>query len=269
MTMTRLTGVILDWAGTTVDYGCIAPAQAFMRLFERAGVPVTPEEARRPMGTAKRDHIATVLNFPRVFASWESVHGRQPTDDDVSALYAEFIPQQTAALLERADPIPGVVETVAAFRAMGLKIGSNTGYTRAMIETLAPAAAERGYMPDAIVVPEDVGAGRPAPFMAFENARRLSIYPMWTLVKIGDTPVDMEEAANAGMWAIGLAKTGNEIGLSESEIVTLPPDQLDAKLSHAHARLTAAGAHYVVDSLADALPLLEMIEHRLANGERP
>ncbi|MFN8531648.1 MAG: phosphonoacetaldehyde hydrolase [Anaerolineae bacterium] len=229
----RVQGLIFDWAGTTVDYGCIAPTQAFMRLFADYGMTITLEEARGPMGMAKRDHIAHVLNLPRVSDQWQQTKNRQPTDDDVSAMYKDFIPAQTAALLERAEPIPGVIETVAALRAMGLKIGSNTGYTRSMVEALIPAAAKHGYSPDVVVVPEDVGAGRPAPFMAFEIARKLGLYPMWTLIKVGDTVVDIEEAINAGMWGVAVAKTGNEIGLSEAEVTALPPDELAAKLESA------------------------------------
>ena len=30
--------VIFDWAGTTVDYGCFAPVQAFADVFEHHGV---------------------------------------------------------------------------------------------------------------------------------------------------------------------------------------------------------------------------------------
>ena len=56
-------GVIFDWAGTTVDYGCFAPVQAFMEAFAHYGVPVTAEETRKPMGMLKRDHIRTMLEL--------------------------------------------------------------------------------------------------------------------------------------------------------------------------------------------------------------
>ncbi len=265
----KVQAVILDWAGTTVDYGCIAPTQAFMRLFEKFGAPITLDEARGPMGMAKRDHISVVLNSPRVAALWQAAHGRPPTDDDVSAMYADFIPAQTAALLERADPIPGVLDAIAAFRAMGLKIGSNTGYTLSMMEQLIPEAAKRGYSPDVVVVPESVGAGRPAPFMAFEIARRLGIFPMWTIVKVGDTPVDIEEAKTAGMWAVALTRTGNEIGLSESDFDALAADDRAARLVAAADKFTRLGADYVVESLADVPPLISMINERLARGGMP
>jgi phosphonoacetaldehyde hydrolase len=43
--------------------------------------------------------------------------------------------------------------------------------------------------------------------------RLLNVYPPVTCVKIGDTVVDMEEGKNAGMWTIGLTRSGNAIWL--------------------------------------------------------
>ncbi len=42
--------LLLDWAGTTMDFGCMAPAVVFIKVYEKAGVPITMEEARQPMG---------------------------------------------------------------------------------------------------------------------------------------------------------------------------------------------------------------------------
>jgi len=63
--------VIFDWAGTTVDYGCFAPVQAFQEAFAHHGVPVTLEETRKPMGMLKRDHIRTMLRMERIARAWE------------------------------------------------------------------------------------------------------------------------------------------------------------------------------------------------------
>ena len=68
--------VIFDWAGTTVDYGCFAPVQAFQEAFAHHGVPVTLEETRKPMGMLKRDHIRTMLRMECIARAWEETHGR-------------------------------------------------------------------------------------------------------------------------------------------------------------------------------------------------
>ena len=81
--------------------------------------------------------------------------------------------------------------------------------------------------------------------------------------------MDIEEGLNAGMWTIGLAVTGNLMGLTESEILALNPEELDNKRKIIFDQLYKAGAHFVVDSLADCPMVVEEINERLANGERP
>lgn len=267
--MAALQAVILDWAGTTIDYGCQAPAAVFIEVFRKHGVDITIQEAREPMGMFKRDHIAAITQMPAVSARWMAVHGRAPNDNDVEALYQSFSPVQMAALADHAGLIPGAREAVDAFRARGLKIGSCTGYTRAMMDVLAPLASQQGYAPDALVCGDEVRAGRPAPWMALQNALLLDVFPMAAIVKIGDTPVDMHEGRNAGMWTIGVALTGNEVGLTQAETTSLTSAERTARLETAYGRLRAAGAHFVVETLADAVPLLDQIETALAQGARP
>lgn len=45
----KIEAVIFDWAGTTVDYGCFAPVQAFTEVFKEFGVIPTMEEVRKRM----------------------------------------------------------------------------------------------------------------------------------------------------------------------------------------------------------------------------
>jgi phosphonoacetaldehyde hydrolase len=262
-------GVVLDWSGTTLDYGCFAPTVVFVQLFKEQGVEITMEQARRPMGAYKRDHIAQIMAMPDVAVRWESVHGHLPGDQDVQSLYETFIPRQIDSIVEYADLIPNVKETVDAFHSLGLKVGSCTGYTRAMMEPLLPEAKKRGYNPDAVVCPDEVAGGRPAPWMCYHNAMKLGIYPMESMVKIGDTFIDIAEGLNAGMWTIGLAMTGNELGLTEAEVTALPRESLQTRLTPIYRKMYEAGAHYVIDSLADTLPILDQINTRLARGEKP
>lgn len=61
--MAKFDGVIFDWTGTTVDYGCFAPVQAFADSFAEFGVIPTMDEVRAPMGMLKRDHVRTMLQM--------------------------------------------------------------------------------------------------------------------------------------------------------------------------------------------------------------
>lgn len=264
-----LQAVILDWAGTTMDFGCLAPAVVFRAVYKQFGVEITMEQAREPMGAHKRVHIAQIAAMEPVRAKWREVHGAYPGDDDVERMFQAFVPAQLKVLADYADLIPGCLEAIAAFRARGLKIGSTTGYTREMMDLLQAEAAKRGYTPDATVCATDVPAGRPAPWMCLMNAQHLGIYPMESIVKIGDTLPDVYEGLNAGMWTIGLVMTGNELGVSSEELNAMDPVLKAAKRARAYTRMTQAGAHYVVDGIADVPPLLDAIAARLARGERP
>jgi len=207
--------------------------------------------------------------MPPLAAQWEQHHGAPPSDADVEALFQEFIPLQLEALPNFLDVIPGIPAAVDAMRARGMKIGATTGYNEAMMALCLEAGAAAGYVPDVSIAVTQVPAGRPAPWMAVKAAMELEVYPFEAIVKIGDTVTDVQEGLNAGMWTIAVTRTGNEVGLSRAEAEGLDPESMAQLLSKAEEKLAAAGAHYVIESAADAGPVLEEINGRLARGERP
>src|SRR5688572_27703698 len=119
-----LRAVVFDWAGTVLDYGSRAPVLAVMRTFADHGVPVTSEEARGPMGMAKRDHIVALFEMSRVRDAWTIVHGKPPGEPDVERLYKSFIETQRGFLVENAELIPGCLSAIAACRDRCLALGS-------------------------------------------------------------------------------------------------------------------------------------------------
>ncbi len=259
----RLKCLVLDWAGTTVDFGSLAPARTMQKLFGRKQIDLSEAEARHNMGLPKKEHIRGILSMPRIRDEWQRIQGRIPTDADVDEVYGEFIPLQFSCLDEYSAVIPGVPETVEQFRKRGLKIGSTTGYTRAMLDLLLDKSAKEGYRPDCSLTPEEAGAGRPHPFMMYETAVRLQVYPLAAIAKIGDTPADIHEGLNAGAWSIGVAGTGNMIGLSLADFDVLPAAEKELRLAKARAELENAGAHYVVDALDEVIGVLDDIDARL------
>jgi phosphonoacetaldehyde hydrolase len=234
----KIRAVIFDWAGTTVDRGSLAPVRTLERVFSDAGVPILEEEARRDMGIAKRDHIAALLGIPRIQAEWQKRHGRSVSPDDGDLLYQHFIPLQFECLREYSQVLPGVPEITAQLRSRGIKIGSTTGYTRAMLDVLVEQANKQGYHPDCSFSPEDAGAGRPHPYMIYAAAIKMQVYPMKAILKVGDTVSDIHEGLNAGTWSVGVCATGN----STQQV------------------LLDAGAHYVVNSVIDLMSIIEDLE---------
>lgn len=265
----KLQAVILDWAGCTMDFGCMAPAVVFIEVFKRRNVPITMEEARAPMGAHKRVHIQRICELDSVRRRWREAYGRDPGDGDVEAMFEDFVPLQLACLSEYSALIPGAREIVEACRMRGYRIGSTTGYTEEMTEINRRDAARQGYVPDSTVSASQMPAGRPYPFMCLQNVINLGVSPVEAAVKVDDTIPGVEEGLNAGMWTVGLAVSGNEVGLPPDQWQALPEDQKRQKREQAYGRLYASGAHYVIDSIADLMPCLDDVECRLARGERP
>lgn len=254
-----IVAILLDWAGTTIDHGSRGPAAVFVEIFRRRGVDITVAEARGPMGRAKLDHIAAVAALPRVAHAWRGVHGHAPTRADVEAMYHEFLPLQREVLARETIVIPGVVEAVAACRALGMRIGSTTGYTRELMEVVAPLAAAQGYTPDVIVCADDVPEGRPAPWMNLRAAETLGAYPLHRIVVVDDTPVGIEAGRHAGCVTVAVSRTGNALGLSLDELETLPRADLADRLAVIEREFRAVGADHVIASVADLPDLLRTL----------
>jgi phosphonoacetaldehyde hydrolase len=264
-----IAGVIFDWAGTTVDFGCFAPTVSIVEAFARRGVMLTLAEARGPMGLEKKEHMRRLLAEPGISMRWKEATGSDPGPQDTDSLYEDLEPRLALAVKRHADLVPGTVELADELRTWGIKIGSTTGYLRPLMDILTAEAARQGFSPDATVCPSDVPAGRPYPWMCFLIAMKLELFPPHRVVKIGDTPADMQEGVNAGMWTIGVTLSGNEVGLSEQGLKALPDDQRTALCEKASRRLREAGAHYVTESVATCRAVLARIEERLMRGEHP
>ena len=265
----HLKAVIFDWAGTLVDHGSLAPMGVFVEAFAEFGVSITIDEARGPMGMAKRPHIAALMALPRIAAEWQRVNGAAPTEADIDRVYDVFVPKNIAVAARYADMIPGAAAVAETLRQRGLKIGTTTGYTHEIMAEVTPVAAKQGFTADAMACTGDTPEGRPTPFLIYKVLLDLAIWPAWATVKVDDTEVGVAEGLNAGAWSVGVAVSGNVFGLSLADTQALAPDEFARRRAAAAEKLTAAGAHYVIDSVADLMPVIAAIEGRLARGERP
>ncbi len=258
--MRQFEAVIFDWAGTTVDYGCFAPVEAFIKAFEEFGITPTVDEVREPMGMLKRDHIRTMLSMERISAEWIRIHGSAFTEDDVEKVY-ELSEKKIFEILENfAEPKPYVLETISELRKQGIKIGSTTGYTDEMMEIVVPVAKENGYEPDCWFSPNSVNnMGRPYPYMIYKNMEKLGVRDIHNVVKVGDTVADIKEGLAAGVISVGIVEGSSIMGLSNAEYNALSSEEKNMQCKRVRAVYENAGADYVIQDMSELIPLLKYL----------
>jgi len=267
----KVKAVILDWSGTTADAYVIAPAVVFVDVFKNQGVEISMTEARGPMGLRKDLHIKALTEVPEIRERWKEVHGKDPDQGDVDRMFADFVPLQLECLRQYTTLLPGVAEVTQKLQKEGIKIGSTTGFVRSMVDILEADAKKQGYVPDASVAGDEVENGaRPKPFMVYKNLDMLDVHPIQSVIKVDDTVSGVGEALEAGCWGVGVARYSNYMDINAlDEEKSLSEAEIQRRLAKTREILTKAGAHYVLDSIAELPAVVEDINQRLARGEKP
>jgi phosphonoacetaldehyde hydrolase len=265
----HLQAVVLDWAGTVVDFGSFAPTQIFVEAFAEFGVRVSLEEARGPMGMGKWDHIRTLCNQPDIARRYQAAFGHPPTDDDVTAIYNRFMPLQIEKIAEHSALIPGALQVIEQLRGKGLKIGSCSGYPAVVMAKVVELARTNGYVADHVVATDEVPNGRPYPAQALANVIALGIDDVAACVKVDDTWPGILEGRKAGMWTVALTCSGNALGLSYADFKALPAEQLARERVRIGEMFEGARPHYLIDTIVELPGVIEDINARLARGEVP
>jgi phosphonoacetaldehyde hydrolase len=265
----NLKAIIFDWAGTTVDFGCLCPVAAFQSAFARRGVTVAPADIHQYMGLRKREHIQALLALPEVANLWKLANRREPVAGDVEQVYRDAEKSLVESVHQFASPTPNLLEAVESARRMELKIGSTTGYTASVMQRLAPTARVKGYMPDSWVAADQVPQGRPWPWMIFKSMEEMGVCPPGAVIKVGDTVADVEEGINAGTWTVGVVESSSLVGKSTAELDAMRPRSREMLFHKARRQFVEAGVHFVIQDLSKLESVIERVESRLENGVLP
>ncbi len=258
--MAKFKAAVFDWAGTTIDFGSFAPMGVFVEAFNSFGVTISIEEARGPMGRPKWDHIATLMSDPSIAERWAERHGSKPTKADIDRVYAVFVPMNEEVVAKYATLVPGTKAVMENLRARGMKIGSTTGYTRSIMQRVLPLAAAQGYTPDNLVCADDLPEGRPGPLGMYKCFVDLVVYPPAAVIKVDDTEPGIAEGVAAGCVTVGVTLSGNAVGKTPDELAVMPAGEVDALRQSAAAKLRAAGADHIIDTIADLPALIDRLE---------
>lgn len=261
--------VILDWAGTAVDFGCFGPVAVFQEAFKSFGIEPGIGETRQPMGKEKREHVREMLAISRIKELWKNKYGREPNEEDLDAIFAKVQELMPKTLANFAEPVPGCIEALNALRARGIVIGSCTGYSRPMMKELIPNAEALGFKPDYLVTSDEVPQGRPFPWMCWLNCIKMGIFPPEAVVKVGDTVADIQEGRNAGHWTVAVVHSSNSLGMKPEQIAALSLEELEKLEAPLAKAFSDAGAHFVIPDISELPRICDDINQLALLGIKP
>ncbi|MFB5678226.1 HAD hydrolase-like protein [Paenibacillus terreus] len=255
--------VIFNLESALLDPGGRRLSQGIKDLFRWMGVDVSQQNIKRGLGLTIREHIAGTLRLSEVRASWMDRFGTEPGRADVDHIYAELVPV-LRSLLQSSTPCSGLDKALQEIRDRRIQSGATSAFTSDLLGSVPRRSLEDNVL-DCTVTPSEVSSGRPFPWMVYENAHRMQVYPLSDMVKVGDTLADMQEGRNAGVWTIGVL----DGFMDRMEGIGPGEAAYEVQRKEAAYLLKRAGAHLVMDSLADLPRMLREIEMLQHTGGRP
>ena len=100
-------------------------------------------------------------------------------------------------------------------------------------------------------------------------AEQLGLDNPLSFIKVDDTLPGIDEGKAFGCWTVGVAVSGNALGLSLEELNALPKEESENLKNFARMKMQEMQPDYVIDSVADLMPIIDQINRRLDLGEKP
>ena len=180
--------VVFDMAGTTVDENNVVYKTLHAAIVS-AGVDVTLDDVLlHGAGKEKLQAIKDVL----LAAHAEGINA--------NAIYEQFVVLLADAYANLdVTPCSNAETVFALLKKQEIKVVLNTGYNRATATSLLQKLNWTiGEDIDLLVTASDVSNNRPAPDMIEFSIQHFNIQDPLTVVKVGDSAIDIEEGKNAG-----------------------------------------------------------------------
>ncbi|RYF19454.1 MAG: HAD family hydrolase [Flavobacteriales bacterium] len=219
--------VVFDMAGTTINEDNLV-YKTLLKAINNAGFGFSLAQAlAQGAGKEKKHAIRSIL---KAYANLED-------EALVEGIYQEFIVALTT-IYNEADilPQPNVLELFAELKKRNVFAVLNTGYDRntatAIIEKLGWKV---GVEFDGLVTASDVPRNRPDPDMIEFAMQQFDIKDSASVVKVGDSTIDIEEGKNAGC--------ALSIGITTG--------------AHNSTQLQAADPDYIINDLMEIVQLID------------
>lgn len=223
--------IVFDMAGTTVDennivYKTLQEAINTIGNFNLTLDQVLAHGAGMEKHTAIKAILKNILNI---------------VDDQLAEdMFNYFLKQlELAYALAEVFPASNANELLAVLRAKNILSVLNTGYDRKTAESLLKKLNwKEGRDFDTLITASDVPNNRPYPDMINLAMEKLSITDPLSVVKVGDSAIDIQEGKNAGCLL--------NIGITTG--------------AHSKAQLGAANPDFIIDDLLELVPIIEQLD---------
>ncbi len=201
--MGKISMVMFDLSGTTV-YDDTGVRDCLYKAAQEFGLKTTQDEILLNMGTNKihlyQFLIAREMGKPIDIKDFEKIQDPE-TYEAAKRVFDRYQELMIEHYRQEVREIPGACDTFRWCHAHGIKVATDTGFHRVIVEAIMDGL---GWVRDGLVdiavdvehVPGEMG--RPAPFMIFYAMTQLNVQSVHEVLKVGDTPADMLEGRNAG-----------------------------------------------------------------------
>ena len=220
--------VVFDIAGTTIQDKA-AVAETFMYAMQKHGYPIEMQQANAVMGYRKNRAIKNLLmdNYPAALTDDTSI---------INAIHETF--NDTMMAFYQSEPIvptPHAVEIFNWLKSNGIKVALNTGFSKIITDTIMKKIGwQDADFIDCIISSDEVANGRPAADMIQQIMKVTGITAANTIVKVGDTEVDIAEGRAAGCGLVVSVTTGS---FTKDELLSYHPDAIIDDLMELQALL--------------------------------
>jgi phosphonatase-like hydrolase len=184
----KLRLVVLDIGGTLIPDKGEVP-EAMKSALALGGIEASYDEIGDWRGASKRGMIAH-------FVGLRAPKGSDP-ESLTNRIFADFNAKADVAYKD-VRPLPGIEEAMREMRADGLLLATSTGFGRELNATIF-RRLKWGEQFAASINSDDVVDGRPAPYMIFRAMEATHVENVAEVAVVGDTPLDLEAANNAGV----------------------------------------------------------------------
>jgi len=222
----KIAMVVFDMAGTTVDEGNVV-YRTLHKAIEKVCPSVSFEDVLK-LGAGKEK-----LQAIRETLSGSNISLNEVT---IQEIFNDFLGLLDIAYTNLiVVPTNNTQRLFNELRTKDIKVVLNTGYnTVTAISLLNKLNWVKGVQYDLLVTSSDVSNNRPMPDMILYAMDKLDITDASTVIKVGDSTIDIEEGRNAGCkYNIGVT-TG----------------------AHTKAQLEKANPDYIFDNIYDVVSVL-------------